>query len=141
MQAYILIKSKGELQYRKKRHKLDAKAYINFFVKYKTTNIYRIWVQHKKKVVSVRDIIFNKDKVWDGMPFQHTTNKIKKLNKAIQVIKLLQIDKLEDIQLSEDLKVESEITFQTDNEAKDLDANNIAAKTYIYKLAKDEDQK
>ena len=65
---YILIKSKGDPQYRQKRRKLDAKAHIGFLVGYKSTNIYRIWVPHKKKVVSVRDVIFNKDEVWDGVP-------------------------------------------------------------------------
>ncbi len=47
---------------------------------------------------------------------------------------------MEDIQLSEDLEVESKITHQTDHEAKDLDADNIAAKTVTDKLAEDEDQ-
>ncbi len=40
--AYILIKSKGDLHYRQKSRKLDAKAYISFLVSYKSTNIHRI---------------------------------------------------------------------------------------------------
>ncbi len=47
---------------------LDAKALIGFLVGYESTNIYRMWVPYKKRVVSVRDVIFNEDKVWDGMP-------------------------------------------------------------------------
>ncbi len=66
-------------------------------------------------MVSVRDVIFNEDEVWDRMPLQRTADEIKELDEAIQVIELLQADELEDIQLSEDLEVESEITRQTDH--------------------------
>lgn len=48
-------------------------------------------------MVLVRNIIFNKDEVWDNMPLQCTANKIKKLDKIIPIIELPKIDKLEDI--------------------------------------------
>ena len=96
---------------------------------------------NKKRVVSVRDVIFNEDEVWHGVPLQRVADEIKELDEAIQVIELPQADELEDIQLSEDLEVESEITRQTDHEAEDLDADNIAAETDTDKLAEDEDQK
>lgn len=79
-------------------------------------------------MISIQDIIFNKDKVQNGIPFQYTINKSKELDEAIQVIELLQIDKLEDIQLSENLEVKSEIIHQTDHKIEDLDTNNIIAK-------------
>ncbi len=66
--AYVLIKLKGDPQYRQKSRNLDAEAHIGFLVGYESTNIYRIWVPNKKRVVSVRDVIFNEDEVWDGMP-------------------------------------------------------------------------
>ena len=40
--AYMLIKSKGDPQYRHKLCKLDLKAHIDFLVSYKSTNIYRV---------------------------------------------------------------------------------------------------
>lgn len=43
---------------------------------------------YKKKVESVKDIISDEDKVWDGILLQYTANKIKKLDKAIRIIKL-----------------------------------------------------
>ncbi len=61
-------------------------------------------------MVSVRDIIFNEDEIWDSVPLQRTADEIKELAEAIQVIELPQADELGDIQLSEDLEVESEIT-------------------------------
>ncbi len=60
-------------------------------------------------MVSVRDVIFNEDEVWEGMPLQRPDDKIKELDEVIQVIELPQADKLRNIQLSEDLKVKSEI--------------------------------
>ncbi len=91
-------------------------------------------------MISVRDVIFNEDEVRDGVPLQRTADKIKELDEAVQVIQLPQSEKLEDIQLGEDLEVESEITCQTDHEAEDLNADNIAAKTNTNKLAQNEDQ-
>ncbi len=91
-------------------------------------------------MVSVRDVIFNGDEVWDGVPLQRTADEIKELDETIQVIELPQTDKLEDIQLSEDREVESEITRQTDHEEGDLNTDKIAAETDTDKLAKDEDQ-
>ena len=61
--VYVLIKSKNDAQYRHKRQKVDAKAYIGFFVGYESTNIYRVWIFIKKKVVSIREIIFNEDTI------------------------------------------------------------------------------
>ncbi len=95
---------------------------------------------HKKRVVSVRDVIFNEDEIWNGVPLQRRADEIKELDEAIQVIELPQSDKLEDNQLSKDLEVESEITHQTDHDAKELNANNMVAKTDTNKLAEDKDQ-
>ena len=91
-------------------------------------------------MVSVRDVIFNEDEIWDGMPLQRTTDEIKELDGAIQFIELTQADELEDIQLSEDLEVKSEIIRQTDHKTEDLYVDNIAAETDSDKLAEDEDQ-
>ena len=98
----MLTKSKGESQYRHKLRRLDPKAHIGFLVGYESTNIYRVWVPHKK-VVSVRDVIFNEDEVWNGEPIQYTAEKMKRLDDAIEVIQVPESE-TEDIQLSEDLE-------------------------------------
>ncbi len=61
--AYVLIKLKKDPQYRQKHRKLDVKAHIGFVVGYESTNIYRILGLHKKRVVSIREVIFNEDEV------------------------------------------------------------------------------
>ena len=84
--AYVLTKSKDDARYQHKLCKLDSKSYIGFLVGYESINIYRVWVPHKKKIVSVQDIIFDKDKVWDDKPIQYNTEKIKKLDNAIKMV-------------------------------------------------------
>lgn len=44
---------------------------------------------HKRKIVLVKGIIFNKDKIWDSISFQYIADKIKKFDEVIQVIELL----------------------------------------------------
>ena len=69
---------------------------------YKSTNIYRIWIPHKKKVISTRDVIFNEDKFWNKKPLQLSFDNPQKLDKVIKVIKIPHAEDQEDIQLAED---------------------------------------
>ena len=121
--CYALIKSKGDPQYPNKRRKLDAKAHIGFLVGYESTNIYRVWIPHKKKVISVRDIIFDEDEYWDGKRIQYSSNDIKELDDAIEVIEVPQSEEMEDLQLGEDLEIDStlSITPQAQHEAENLE--------------------
>ena len=128
----MLTKSKGDLQYRRKLQKLDPKSHVGFLVGYELTNIYRIWVPHKKKVVSVRDVIFNEQEVWDGKLIQRTPDEIKEMDKTIEVIKIpeSEVMEIEDIQLGEDVDVDPEplISHQADHEMDNLDVDADDAK-------------
>lgn len=99
--CYTLIKSKGDPHFRSKRRKLDSKAHIGFLVGYESTNIYRVWIPHKRKVISVRDVIFDEDQVWDGQKIQFSIEDIKELDDAIEIIEVPQSHEMEDIQLGE----------------------------------------
>ena len=121
--AYVLIKSKGDSSHPGKRRKLDAKAHIGFLVGYESTNIYRIWIPHKKKVISARDVIFNKDEIWDGKPIRLTHDEIQKLDEAVEVVEVPQTDEQEDIQLAEDQGIDlpSPVTNQHDHKMENLE--------------------
>lgn len=95
--CYILIKSKGNLQYPSKHWKLNAKVYISFLVGYESTNIYKVWVPHKKKIILVRDIIFQKDECWDGKKIQISMDNIKELNEAIEIMEVPQSEEIENL--------------------------------------------
>ncbi|KAL1972153.1 hypothetical protein VTN31DRAFT_7372 [Thermomyces dupontii] len=44
----------------------NSKAWIEYLVGYASSNIYRVWVPHQKKVISARDVIFDEDTTFDG---------------------------------------------------------------------------
>ena len=61
--AYAMTK---DAQLKKKRlFKLDPRAHIGYLVGYDSTNIYRIWIPHQGKVISTRDVIFDKNILFD----------------------------------------------------------------------------
>ena len=95
---YILIKSAGDPDKLKKQQKLRPKVHIGFLVGYESTNIYRIWIPHKKKVISVRDILFDEEEFYDGKPIRFSDILINELDEAIEV-SITPDPNLEDIQL------------------------------------------
>jgi hypothetical protein len=46
--------------------KLDPRAHIGYLVGYDSTNIYRVWIPEKGKVISTRDVIFDESTVFEG---------------------------------------------------------------------------
>jgi hypothetical protein len=46
--------------------RLDPKAWISYLVRYRSSNIYQIWIPSLGKVISTRDVVFNKESVFDG---------------------------------------------------------------------------
>ncbi|OAQ65574.1 polyprotein [Purpureocillium lilacinum] len=46
--------------------KLDPRAHIGYLVGYDSTNIFRIWVPHRGKVIASRDVIFDEKAFFDG---------------------------------------------------------------------------
>lgn len=62
--AYAMT-SRAQLK-RKKLRKLDPRAHIGYLVGYDSTNIFRVWVPHKGKVILTRDVIFDEDTFFDG---------------------------------------------------------------------------
>lgn len=95
----------------------------------------------KKKVILVRNIIFDKDKTWDGKQIQFFSQDIKKLDKAIKIIKISQEKIVKKIQLKDNLKLKSipTITCQ-DHIAKILEENHIIENLDTKKQAKDKKQ-
>lgn len=46
-------------------HKLESRALIGYLVGYDSTNIYRIWIPSRGRVVRTRDVTFNKGQFYD----------------------------------------------------------------------------
>jgi hypothetical protein len=63
--TYSLIKSKEDSDYSGKLQKLALRAHIRYLIRYKSTSIYRVWILYKKKVISIQDVIFNKEEFYN----------------------------------------------------------------------------
>ena len=61
--AYVMTSRALKKEDRLKR--FDLKAWIGYLVRYDSSNIYRIWNHIKNKVFRARDVIFNKEEVFD----------------------------------------------------------------------------
>jgi len=48
-----------------KKRKVAARALIGYLVGYEGTNIFRIWIPQKRKVIRTRDVTFNEEKLYD----------------------------------------------------------------------------
>ena len=119
--SYVLIKSAEDPDRPKKRQKLQPKAHIGFLVSYKSTNIYRIWIPHKKKVISARDVLFDEEEFFNGKPVRFTDILINNLDEAIEEVSVTLDPNLEDIQLREDeSEVEDENEIEGVNEREDI---------------------
>ena len=68
----------------KKLRKLQPRAHIGFLVGYESTSIYRVWIPHKKKVISARDVLFDKDEFYDGKPIWLMAELISELDEAVE---------------------------------------------------------
>lgn len=53
-------------QKKRRRRKLDPKAWIGYLVGYQSTNTYRIWLPRENKVIVTRDVTFNEDEFFSG---------------------------------------------------------------------------
>ena len=48
-----------------KKHKLEERAHVGHLVGYDSTNIFRIWIPSKRKVIRTRDVVFDEGKFYD----------------------------------------------------------------------------
>ena len=99
--SYVLIKSAGDQDRSRKRQILQPRAHIGYLIGYESTNIYRIWIPHKKKVISARDILFDEEDFYDGKPIRFTDTLISELDEAIAKVVIPPNRDLDDVQLRE----------------------------------------
>jgi hypothetical protein len=57
--AYIQIPKIPRLK------KMDPRAFIGYLVGYKSTNLFRIWVLQRRRVIVTQDVTFNKDSIYN----------------------------------------------------------------------------
>jgi hypothetical protein len=90
-------------------------------VGYESTNIYQIWIPHKKKVIWARDVLFDEEEFYDGKLIQFTDILISELDEAIAKVAIPPNRDLDDVQLKEDgSDVEDAEDIQDINGIKDI---------------------
>ncbi len=97
--VYVFIKSKSDPDKLGRLQKLVPRVYIGYFVGYKSTNIYRVWILYKKKMVLIRDVIFNEEAFFDGKPTKIITELMTALDKVVDLVEVQPASDFEDIQL------------------------------------------
>ena len=100
--CYTLINSSGDPDFPGKLQKLAPRAHIGYLVGYESTNIFRVWIPHKKKVISTRDVIFDEEQFFDGKPMRLTNELMTALDEAVELVELPPETDQENIQLRPD---------------------------------------
>ena len=68
---------------KKRKWKLNPRAYIGYLVEYDSMNIFRIWIPSKGLVISTRDVIFDEKTVFNGKPEHVTPQMADEMNSLI----------------------------------------------------------
>jgi len=67
---------------------LALKVYIGYFIGYKSTNIYKVWIFYKKKVVSVQDMIFNEEIFFDSKSIKIIIELMTVLDEVVDLVEV-----------------------------------------------------
>ncbi|KAM4067516.1 transcriptional activator of glycolytic enzymes domain-containing protein [Hirsutella rhossiliensis] len=97
---------------KKKRQKLDPRSHIGYLVGYNSTNIFRIWIPQRRKVISTRDVIFDEFTYFDGKFEQPPL--LPTINELIQRVEIPEDQKINQEILGEESELES--VFDEDSE-------------------------
>src|SRR5436190_14788618 len=131
--CYVLIKLAGDPDHPKKLRKLQPRAHIGFLVGYESTNIYRVWIPHKKKVILAGDILFDEDKFYDGKPIWLMAKLISELDEVVEQVSMPPDTNQEDLQLRQEEAItktegdDQEETLEDVNEHEDIDDEHLDA--------------
>ena len=96
----------AEAQLKKKRKwKLDPRAYIGYLVGYDTTNIFRIWIPHKGEVISTRDVLFDEHTFFNGKSESLSQQMIAEMDSLVARVRLPEAQATNERLLEEDEEV------------------------------------
>jgi transposase InsO family protein len=87
---------------KKRKWKLNPRAYIGYLVGYDSTNIFRIWIPSKGQVISTRDALFDEYKFFDGKPEHMTAQMANEMDSLIAKIQLPENEAINDGILEDD---------------------------------------
>ncbi|KAM4055497.1 Integrase, catalytic core [Hirsutella rhossiliensis] len=118
---------------KKKRQKLDPRSHIGYLVGYNSTNIFRIWIPQRRKVISTRDVIFDEFTYFDGKFEQPTL--LPSINDLIQRVEIPEDQKINQEILDEESELES--VFDEDSEEEEEEQTDLTDNEEDYKRARE----
>ena len=86
--VYVFIKFKSDPDKPRRFQKLASRVYIGYFIGYKFTSIYKVWIFYKKKMVLVQDMIFNEEVFFDGKPTKITMELMMALDEVVDLVEV-----------------------------------------------------
>ena len=104
-----------------REQKLAARAHISYLVGYDSTNIYRIWVPSKKKVIRTRDVTFDEKLFYD--PKEPDLARILQLE-VEQIVEVVDISSTDLNSLAENIDLESDLDDDSDSENEIINADS-----------------
>ena len=64
---------------------MEARAFIGYLVGYDSTNIFRIWIPSKQKVISTRDVTFKESLFYDSKEMDAEDEIYEEIDNVIEV--------------------------------------------------------
>ncbi|KAM4066305.1 integrase core domain-containing protein [Hirsutella rhossiliensis] len=105
--AYAMT-SEAQLKQRRLR-KLDPRAHIGYLVGYESSNIFKIWVPHKGKVILTRDVIFDEGTFFDGKDIQPEL--LETINQLVQKVEVPESQQSNAQALEEEIEDDAQSTI------------------------------
>ncbi len=71
-----------------KKNRLKSKAFIDYFVRYDFTNIFRIWISSRMRIVWIRNVIFDKTLFYDFAKLDSRHLLIINMKNTLKILKI-----------------------------------------------------
>ncbi len=71
-----------------KKNRLKSKAFIDYFVRYDFTNIFRIWIFSRMRIIRIKDVLFDKTLFYDLAEFDSRHLLIINVKETLKIIEI-----------------------------------------------------
>jgi len=103
------------------------KETIRYLVGYNSTNIFRVWIPHQGKVISIRDVIFDEDTFFDKKDLSSDKELIAQMDELVARVSLEPSQAKNEEALEEDEEIlYSERTWDDFNESSDGEDDGVS---------------
>ena len=106
---------KNTQEKKKRKWKLNFRTYIDYLVGYDFTNIFRIWISFKGKMISTRDVLFYEQIFFNGKPDNLIPQMFEEMDSLITKIQLPETQAINEGILEDDEIEKSSTDLEIEN--------------------------